>query len=72
MNANASAHPRRLVPLPEAWAALGGIGRSTGYELVDDGKLTRVNIGRRAFITADSLDSYVAELTAAATAGGAA
>lgn len=56
--------PRRLMPLPEAWAALGGIGRSTGYELIDAGKLTRVNLGRRAFITAESLDRLVAELTA--------
>lgn len=67
MTATATAtYPRRLVPLLEAWAALGGIGRSFGYELIAAGKLTKVNIGSRAFITASSLDRYVADLTTAA------
>lgn len=66
MGTATSIQPRRLVPLPEAWAALGGIGHTTGYELVNQGKLTKVNIGRRAFITADSIDAYVAELTGGA------
>ena len=59
----------RLVSIQEArekW--LGGIGRTTTYELIDRGELVRVNIGRRAFITATSLAAYVDRLSAAASA----
>lgn len=64
---------RRLVAIPEARQALGGIGRSTLYELITRGEVIKVNIGRRGFITADSLDAYVERLTSrsAARAGGA-
>ena len=47
---------------------LGGIGRTTLYELVKQGHLTKVNIGRRGFITAESLAAYVDQLTGAAVA----
>jgi hypothetical protein len=59
----------RLVSIQEArekW--LGGIGRTTTYELIDRGELVKVNIGRRAFITTESLAAYVDRLTEAATA----
>ncbi|HEY1843002.1 MAG TPA: helix-turn-helix domain-containing protein [Mycobacterium sp.] len=59
----------RLVSIQEArekW--LGGIGRTTTYELIDRGELVKVNIGRRAFITAESLAAYVDRLSEAATA----
>jgi len=53
---------RRLVPIAEAGDQLGGVSRSTVYELVGEGLLTKVSIGRRSFITADSLDRYVDSL----------
>ncbi len=56
-----------LVPVPDARAILGGIGHTTIYELFKDGSLTRVNIGRRAFVTAKSLEGYVNRLEEAAT-----
>lgn len=63
---------RHLVPITEARHELGGIGRSTIYEMVDRGEIVKVNIGRRSFITAESLAEYVARLTADAVQGGAA
>jgi hypothetical protein len=41
---------------------LGGISRTTIYELVNRGLLTKVNIGSRGFITAESLATYVESL----------
>lgn len=52
----------QLVPIADAQIALGGISRTTLYRLVSDGALTRVNIGRRAFVTAESIDAYVESL----------
>lgn len=54
-----------LVPLPEAWKALG-IGRSLGYELMDSGELPSVKIGRRRLIPREDLLAYVAKVTASA------
>jgi hypothetical protein len=65
---------KRLVSIPEARQALGGIGHSTIYELVNRGEIVKVNIGRRGFITAESLDAYVDRLSTAqerAVGGGA-
>jgi excisionase family DNA binding protein len=56
-----------LVPIPGARAQLGGIGNTTLYELVKRGELTKVNIGRRGCITAESLSAYVGRLTEAAS-----
>ena len=41
---------------------LGGIGITTVYKLVAEGELTKVNIGRRAFITRKSIEAYVDRL----------
>lgn len=60
---------KRLVPIPEVGQSLGGIGRTMIYELVKRGEIVKVNIGRRSFITSESLGAYVDRLTAA-TAGG--
>jgi hypothetical protein len=60
---------RLLVPYDEARRKLGDIGRTTMYELFDQGELVRVNIGRRGFVTAKSLAAYVDRLSEAATAG---
>lgn len=55
---------KRLVAIPEARHLLGGIGRTTIYELVKQGEIVKVNLGRRAFITSESLDAYVDRLGA--------
>ena len=59
---------RLLVPYDEARTALGGIGRTTLYELFEQNQLTKVNIGRRGFVTAESLAAYVDRLSEAASA----
>jgi excisionase family DNA binding protein len=43
-----------------------GISRRAVYTLIDGGQLQRVKIGRRALVTADSLNAYVARLVEAA------
>lgn len=57
-----------LIPVPAACASLGGVSRTTVYALVNQGELVKVNIGRRGFITAESLAAYVDRLAEAATA----
>jgi Helix-turn-helix domain len=54
-----------LLSLPQAQAALGGIGLTMLYKLIDSGSIRRVKIGRRAFITQASIDAFIASLTAA-------
>ena len=56
------AETRLLVPIPESCKVLGGIGPTTLYGLVKDRQLVKVNIGRRGFITAESLAAYVDRL----------
>jgi hypothetical protein len=54
---------KRLVPIPEArekW--LGGIGHTTLYDLIKRRRLVKVNIGRRSFITVESLMAYLDSL----------
>ena len=50
---------RLLVPYQEARCALGGISAPTLYKMLDNCDLDRVRIGKRCFITVDSLDRYV-------------
>jgi hypothetical protein len=60
---------KRLVSIPEArerW--LGGLGHSATYELIKQGRLVKVNIGRRSFITTESLAKYVDSLSEATPA----
>lgn len=57
---------KTLLSIPDAQQQLGDIGRTLLYELIDAGHLTRVKIGARAFVTAASVDTYVANLTSAA------
>lgn len=59
---------RLLVPIPETQEALGGVGRTTVWKLVKDKQLEQVNIGRRSFITAESLEAYVGRLREAVSA----
>jgi len=58
---------RLLVPIPEGCKILGGIGPTTMYELIKRGEVTKVNIGRRGFLTATSLARYVERLTGVCT-----
>ncbi|SPM27187.1 helix-turn-helix domain-containing protein [Mycobacterium terramassiliense] len=43
---------------------LGGISRTTIYDLINQGELVHVNIGRRGFVTAASIDAYIERRTA--------
>jgi hypothetical protein len=54
-----------LVPYDKARKKLGGIGKTMFYELIEQKKLVRVALGRRVFVTADSLERYVDSLTKA-------
>lgn len=56
---------RLLLPYDEARIALGGIGRTTLWELVNRSEIVRVNVGRRGFITAKSIAAYVDRLSEA-------
>jgi hypothetical protein len=56
---------KRLVPIPETRQVLGGIGHTTVYALVKSGEIVKVNIGRRGFITSESLEAYMDRLSAA-------
>lgn len=58
---------RLLIPIPGAQSQLGGVSRTTVYNLVNEGELTKVNIGRRGFITAKSLEAYVDRLSGGAS-----
>lgn len=68
MDADSDKEPRRLVPIPEARHLLGDIGHTTVYELIKRGEIVKVNIGRRGFITSESLEAYMDRLSEAATA----
>ena len=56
-----------LVPVTRTCTKLGGVSRTMVYDLVKRGELVKVNIGRRGFITAKSLQAYVDRLSAAAS-----
>lgn len=51
---------RELYSIEEARALLGGIARNTIYELLRTASLPSVVIGRRRFISADSISAFVA------------
>jgi hypothetical protein len=54
--------PPLLMPYPEARKALGGIGNTKLWELIEARQLERVRIGTRAFVTAESVAAYVERL----------
>lgn len=54
---------RKLVSIEEARAELGGVGRTTIYRLIAAGRLAKVNVGSRAFVTGASIDAYVDDLS---------
>lgn len=49
---------RMLYPLNEIQQKLS-IGRSTAYQLINDGQLPSVKIGRRRFVTAAALSTFI-------------
>lgn len=53
---------RMLVSIPDTCAELGGVSRTTVYDLVNRGLLKKVNIGTRGFVTGESLAAYVRSL----------
>lgn len=56
----------RLIPIREvSEEKLPGIGLTTIYKLVNEGELQKINIGRRSFITADSIEAYIGRLSEA-------
>ena len=56
------ADDRLLYPGGQARHLLGGIGTTTYHKLINEDQLERVHIGRRSFITAESLHAYVKRL----------
>jgi excisionase family DNA binding protein len=55
--------PQRLIhSVPQSRERLGGLSRSSLYELIARGELELVKIGRRSFITEDSLQRFVSQL----------
>lgn len=54
----------RLVAYDDAMHQLGGISRTTLHELIVAKKLVRAQIGRRSFVTRQSLDAYVDSISA--------
>lgn len=60
---------RRLVSITDTRRRLGGIGRTTVYELIKRRELVKVNIGSRGFVTGESLDSYLDRLGRSVTGG---
>lgn len=54
---------RMLYPLKEVQQRLS-IGRSTVYQLVGNGQLPTVKIGRRRFVAAAALNAYIERLSA--------
>ena len=63
---------KRLVSISEARQVLGGIGHTTVYELIKRREIVKVNIGRRGFITSESLDAYMDRLSEGLAGGDAA
>ncbi len=53
-----------LLSIPEAQNYLGGISRTTLYQLRDLGRVRFVKVGSRSFVTTQSLDAYVAHISA--------
>mgnify|MGYP000498200927 CR=1 FL=1 len=53
---------QRLVSIAAAQGQLGDVSRTAVYRLIRDKHLKKVNVGRRAVITQESLDAYIESL----------
>lgn len=65
MRTDTTNRKRLIYPYTEAMQQLGDIGRTKLDQLCDNDDLKRVHIGRRAFITAESIEAYVNRLATA-------
>lgn len=54
-----SSRPEPLLRSIDDTTRILGVSRTTVYQLVKDGKLHQVKVGRRALITARSIADYV-------------
>ena len=54
---------RELYSIEEAREILGGIARNTIYELLRNGDLSSVAIGRRRFVSATAIADFIAGAT---------
>jgi hypothetical protein len=52
--------PDRLLSIPDACAALGGIGRTALYGELAAGRLGSLTVGRRRFVPAAAIADYIA------------
>lgn len=57
-----------LVDIETTMNRLGGLARSTVYELLATGEIEAVKLGRRRMVVAASLNAYVDRLRAEVTA----
>lgn len=57
----------KLVDMPGTMRQVPVKSRTTIYNLISDGLLVAVKVGGRRFITQDSIDHYIDQLTSAAT-----
>lgn len=62
-----SVKDRDLYTIEEAREQLGGISRNTIYDLLRNGELASVQIGRRRFISAAALEAFIATSTTTAS-----
>lgn len=53
---------RQLLDEPNARRELGGIGRTKFYELLANGELRSVKVGRRRLVPANAIVEYVQRL----------
>jgi hypothetical protein len=70
MNIETQTPAARLATLVEGQAYMK-VGRSLFFRLLDSGEITRVRIGRRAFVTVASMEAFIDRLEAEAAAGAA-
>lgn len=58
----------RLYSVPDACAALGGMGRSWLYEQIKAGRIRAVKLGARTLVPAGEIDRLIAEAEAVGVA----
>ena len=62
--------PPLAVPIAGTQRMLGGISRTSVYELFKSGQLQKIRIGKRALVTVASINALVDRLAAAQEAEG--
>jgi hypothetical protein len=65
MQTNSPDQGPELVPFRD-WLRTNGIGISTGYRLVSDGRLTLTHIGKRSYLTRQARAAFLESLNTAA------